>query len=138
MTGKANHGSTSCSVCSQIIFFYACQGLPLSTYFSSTKIKWLFDNVPEIRQAFKEGDLMIGTVDTWLLWNLTGGVKDGLYITDATNASRTQLMNLETLQWDPYLLSFFDLPLVEANLPQIRSSCEIYGKLSLTQIKVQF
>ena len=80
--------------------------------------------------------MLIGTVDTWLLWNLTGGIDGGVYITDVTNASRTQLMNLETLEWDTYLFSFFDLSIKPSNLAKIHSSCEVYGKLSSTNIQV--
>ena len=94
-------------------------GLPLSTYFTSTKIKWLFDNVPTVSQALEQNDLMIGTVDTWLLWNLTGGPNGGIYVTDVTNASRTQLMDLESLEWDPNLLKFFELPFHTNILPKI-------------------
>ena len=111
-------------------------GLPISTYFAALKMLWLVENVPAIRAAIENEDLMIGTVDTWLLWNLTGGINGGIYVTDATNASRTQLMNLETLQWDPYLLKFFELPFKPETLASIRSSCEIYGKLSLTSLQV--
>ena len=97
---------------------------------------WLVENVPAIKQAIQDDDLMIGTIDTWLLWNLTGGINGGVYVTDATNASRTQLMNLETLAWDSYLLSFFELPFQLNVLASIRSSCEVYGKLASTHIKV--
>lgn len=98
-------------------------GLPISTYFSALKLRWLMDNVPDVRQAIDEGRCLFGTVDTWLIWvcnyrnlnyrwnyynylsqNLTGGIKGGLHLTDVTNASRTMLMNLETLNWDPFLL----------------------------------
>ena len=108
-------------------------GLPISTYFSATKIKWILDHVPAVKDALKNDDLLIGTVDTWLLWSLTGG---DVYVTDATNASRTQLMDLKTLEWDPFLLSFFDLPsgLIRF-LPKIVSSCEIYGKLAKSKIQ---
>ena len=106
-------------------------GLPLSTYFSAVKIHWLLQNVAKVQQAFDENDLLVGTVDTWLLWNLTGGV----YITDATNASRTQLMDLETLEWDPYLLSFFELPLKSSDMAKIVSSSEVYGRLNFSKIK---
>ena len=81
-------------------------------------------------------DLLIGTVDTWLIWNLTGGVDGGVYITDVTNASRTQLMNLETLEWDEFLFSFFNLPIRPSSLAKIHSSCEVYGKLSTSKIQV--
>ena len=96
--------------------FRAATGLPLASYFSALKLRWLLDNVPEARNR----DLLFGTMDTWVLWNLTG-----LHVTDVTNASRTQLMNLATLDWDPSLLSAFDIP--RSVLPNIASSSEIYG-----------
>nr|CAH7767893.1 unnamed protein product [Callosobruchus chinensis] len=100
-------------------------GLPVSTYFSALKIKWMMDNVKGVKEAIKEGRCLFGNVDTWLVWNLTGGVKGGLHITDVTNASRTMLMNIETLKWDPQLCKVFDIPM--DILPEIRSSSEIYG-----------
>jgi len=103
-------------------------GLPISTYFSALKLKWLIDNVIEVRQAIEDDRCLFGTVDTWLIWNLTGGVNGGLHLTDVTNASRTMLMNLETLSWDPFLCKFFDIPV--SILPEIRSSSEIYGYLT--------
>jgi glycerol kinase len=96
-------------------------GLPLSTYFSSLKIRWLLENVPGVRERAEARDILFGTVDSFLAWHLTGG----LHITDCTNASRTQLMNLETLEWDPELLRHFGIP--RWMLPEIRSSSEIYG-----------
>jgi glycerol kinase len=104
-------------------------GLPLSTYFSSLKIRWLLENVPGARQQAEAGDLLFGNIDTFVVWNLTGG----LHITDCTNASRTQLMNLETLDWDDELLSAFGIP--RAMLPQIRSSSEVYGEATLDAVK---
>ncbi|XP_050345692.1 glycerol kinase-like isoform X2 [Nymphalis io] len=103
-------------------------GLPLSTYFSSVKLKWLLENVPAIKQAVIEGECMAGTVDSWLIWNLTGGCRGGVHATDVTNASRTQLMSLKSLQWDKGLLRFFDIPI--QILPKIKSSAEIYGYIS--------
>ncbi|KAK7086368.1 hypothetical protein SK128_004638 [Halocaridina rubra] len=100
-------------------------GLPISTYFSALKLRWLLDNVKEVQEVAARGDLLFGTVDTWLLWNLTGGVNGGLHMTDVTNASCTMLMNISTLQWDPYLCKFFGIPM--SILPEIRSSSEIYG-----------
>jgi len=100
-------------------------GLPLSTYFSSLKIRWLLEHVPGARERAEAGELLFGTIDTFLLWRLTGG----LHATDCTNASRTQLMNLETLDWDPDLLNAFGIP--RQILPQIRSSSEIYGQATL-------
>lgn len=86
------------------------------------------DNVPGIRQAMQEGKCLFGNIDSWLVWNLTGGVKGGLHITDVTNASRTMLMNIETLKWDPHLCHVFDIPM--NILPEIRSSSEIYGYIA--------
>lgn len=78
-------------------------GLPVSPYFSALKLKWLIDNVPSVRKAIREHRCLFGTVDSWLIWNLTGGKDGGLHITDVTNASRTMLMNIDSLQWDPLL-----------------------------------
>lgn len=103
-------------------------GLPLSPYFSAVKFCWLRDNVPRVAQAIKQNTCLFGTVDTWLLWNLTGGIHNGIHVTDVTNASRTMLMNIETLHWDPHLLKFFNVPL--SVLPAIKSSSEIYGRIS--------
>lgn len=103
-------------------------GLPLSTYFSACKMRWLLDNIPEVKKAVDDKKCYFGTVDTWLIWNLTGGVNGGLHITDVTNASRTMLMNIKTLQWDSSLCKFFGIPV--HILPTIRSSSEIYGYLS--------
>jgi glycerol kinase len=100
-------------------------GLPLATYFSGTKIKWLLDNVPEIRAAADRGDAIFGNIDTWVIWNLTGGVNGGAHVTDVTNASRTMLMNLETLDWNPAIANAMGVPL--SMLPEIRSSAEVYG-----------
>ncbi|KAL1123968.1 hypothetical protein AAG570_001738 [Ranatra chinensis] len=102
-------------------------GLPLSPYFSALKLRWLLDNVPAVKKAVEEERCLFGTVDAWLIWNLTGGKHGGLHITDVTNASRTMLMNLATLQWDPELCKFFDIPI--GILPKIHSSSEIYGRL---------
>ncbi|XP_053989074.1 glycerol kinase-like [Hylaeus volcanicus] len=100
-------------------------GLPISPYFSALKLKWLLENVPRVREALDHDRCMFGTIDSWLIWNLTGGPHLGVHATDVTNASRTMLMNITTLKWDPTLLSFFDIPL--KILPEIRSSSEIYG-----------
>lgn len=81
--------------------FKDISGLPISPYFSALKIMWLKQNVPEIYKAFEDKTCLVGTIDTWLAWNLTGGVNGGIHVTDVTNASRTLLMNLDTLQWDP-------------------------------------
>ena len=102
-------------------------GLPLATYFSAVKLKWLLDNNEAVRKAVVEQRCLFGTVDTWILWNLTGGTNGGKHYTDVTNASRTMLMNLQTQQWDPELCEFFGIP--DHILPEIKSSSEIYGKL---------
>lgn len=102
-------------------------GLPPATYFSGGKLQWILDNVDGVRADAERGDALFGTPDTWVLWNLTGGALGGVHVTDVTNASRTMLMNLETLDWDEELLSFFGVP--RAMLPEIRpsSSPEPYG-----------
>ena len=107
--------------------FRAQTGLPLATYFSGPKIKWMLENVPGLRERAQNGDLCFGNMDTWLVWNLTGGVEGGIHITDVTNASRTLLMNLETLDWDDELVSILGVP--KSMLPEIRSSSEIYGQV---------
>ncbi len=90
--------------------FRAKTGLPMASYFSALKLQWILDNVPGARGRAKSGDVLFGNIDTWLLWNLTGGSDGGLHFTDVTNASRTQLMNLESLQWDGELLDVFKIP----------------------------
>jgi len=100
-------------------------GLPISTYFSGPKIRWMIDNFPEIQEGIQKSDVLFGTIDTWLIWNLTGGPKGGIHITDPTNASRTLMMNLETLSWDKNLLEKLNIPM--EILPEIKSSSEIYG-----------
>ncbi|GII76727.1 glycerol kinase [Sphaerisporangium rufum] len=97
-------------------------GLPPATYFSGGKVKWILDNVDGVRAAAEAGDAIFGNTDTWLIWNLTGGPNGGVHVTDPTNASRTMLMNLETLDWDDELLSFFDIP--RSMLPEIRPSSD--------------
>ncbi|XP_008556767.1 glycerol kinase isoform X1 [Microplitis demolitor] len=104
-------------------------GLPVSPYFSALKIRWLKQNVSTVRKAIRDKRCKVGTLDTWIIWNLTGGKENGLYITDVTNASRTMLMNIETLNWDPTLCRYFD---IDMNLlPEIRSCSEIYGKITV-------
>jgi len=112
--------------------FRAQTGLPLSTYFSGLKLRWLLQNVPDARQKAAAGELLFGNIDAFLVWNLTGGPKGGAHVTDVTNASRTQLFNLKTLDWDAELLSAFDVP--RAVLPQIRSSSETYAAAQLPAI----
>jgi glycerol kinase len=113
--------------------FRAKTGLPLATYFSGLKIRWLLEHVPKLREQAEMGDVLFGNIDTFLLWNLTGGPKGGVHVTDVTNASRTQLMNLETLSWDKQLLSDVGVP--EAMLPKIRSSSETYGLATHDAVK---
>ncbi|MEU4605966.1 glycerol kinase GlpK [Kribbella sp. NPDC023972] len=97
-------------------------GLPPATYFSAGKVQWILENVDGVREAAEAGDAVFGNTDTWLLWNLTGGVDGGVHVTDVTNASRTMLMNLETLDWDDELISFFNIP--RQMLPEIRPSSD--------------
>jgi glycerol kinase len=105
--------------------FRAKTGLPLATYFSGLKIRWILENVPGVRALAEAGEAVFGNVDTFLLWNLTGGANGGIHITDVTNASRTQLMDLQTLQWDKEILATLGIP--AAMLPRIVSSSEVYG-----------
>jgi glycerol kinase len=101
-------------------------GLPLATYFSAPKLRWMLDDTPGLRERAERGDVLFGTMDSWLIWNLTGGVNGGLHVTDVTNASRTMLMNLTTQEWDAELLAFFGIP--ARMLPEIRPSTEIHGR----------
>jgi len=105
--------------------FRAKTGLPLATYFSGPKARWLLDNVDGARSRAEAGELAFGTIDSWLLWNLSGGASGGVHLTDATNASRTMLMDLDTLQWAPDIAAEMGIPL--AMLPEIRSSSEVYA-----------
>ncbi|MEV5239264.1 glycerol kinase GlpK [Streptomyces cinnamoneus] len=100
-------------------------GLPLASYFSGPKVRWLLDNVEGLRERAERGDILFGTMDSWVIWNLTGGVDGGVHVTDVTNASRTMLMNLRSLEWDERILSSMEIP--AAVLPEIRSSAEVYG-----------
>jgi glycerol kinase len=100
-------------------------GLPLATYFSGTKVRWILDNVEGARARAEAGDLMFGNIDTWVVWNLTGGIDGGVHVTDVSNASRTMLMNLATLDWDDELLSAIGVP--RSMLPTIKASSEVYG-----------
>ena len=106
-------------------FFRARTGLPPSSYFSAFKLRWILNHVAGVRELARAGDVLFGTIDSFLVWNLTGGAEGGIHVTDVTNASRTQLMNLRTLHWDDELLHLFDIP--PAMLPDIRSSSELYG-----------
>ncbi|MGW4438783.1 glycerol kinase GlpK [Streptomyces sp. NPDC004596] len=107
-------------------FFLDRCGLPPSTYFSAPRLRWLFDHVADLERRARDGEVLFGTMETWLIWNLTGGADGGLHITDATNASRTMLMNIRTLTWDEELLAFFGVP--RAMLPEIRSSAVPYAE----------
>src|SRR5271154_1714030 len=109
--------------------FRAKTGLPMASYFSALKLKWLLDNVPGARGKAESGDLLFGNIDAWLLWNLTGATNGGLHMTDVTNASRTQLMNLEALAWAAELLDAFSIPLTV--LPRIVASSEMYGQAKI-------
>eukprot|EP01121_Diplochlamys_sp_Union-15-3_P013835 TRINITY_DN434_c0_g1_i1.p1 TRINITY_DN434_c0_g1~~TRINITY_DN434_c0_g1_i1.p1 ORF type:complete len:560 (+),score=95.01 TRINITY_DN434_c0_g1_i1:71-1750(+) len=108
-------------------YFRESTGLPISTYFSALKIKWMIDNVPEVRKAIKENRCMFGTVDSWLIWNLTGGIEGGVHITDVTNASRTNLMDIRYCSWDNTICDYLQIP--GSILPKIKSSAEVYGRI---------
>lgn len=105
--------------------YKAIVGLPLATYFSGPKVKWILDNVEGAREAADRGDLMFGNTDSWVLWNMTGGVDGGVHVTDVTNASRTMLMDLDSLSWRADIAADMGIPL--SMLPEIRSSSEVYG-----------
>ncbi len=107
--------------------YKAKTGLPLATYFSGPKIRWVLDNVDGARERAEAGDLLFGNMDTWLLWNMTGGVEGGIHVTDPTNASRTLLMDLSTLAWDESIAADMKIPM--SMLPEIKSSSEEYGKV---------
>ncbi|KQO83224.1 MULTISPECIES: glycerol kinase GlpK [unclassified Frigoribacterium] len=107
-------------------------GLPLATYFSGTKIVWILENVEGAREKADAGDLMFGTTDSWVIWNLTGGVDGGVHVTDVTNASRTLFMDLETLEWRDDILEAFDVP--KSMLPEIKSSSEVYGTVESSNL----
>ncbi|KXP13059.1 glycerol kinase [Tsukamurella pulmonis] len=105
--------------------FKATVGLPLAPYFTGPKVTWILENVEGARARAEAGDLLMGTTDSWLLWNMTGGVDGGVHATDVTNASRTMLMNLESLDWNPDICAAMGIPM--SMLPEIRSSSEVYG-----------
>ena len=113
--------------------FRARTGLPLATYFSALKLRWLLDRVPGARSKARAGDVLFGTIDSWLLWNLTGGPAGGVHLTDVTNASRTQLMDLGTLEWDDELLAAFDVP--RELLPRIAPSSASYGAAAIDALR---
>jgi glycerol kinase len=106
--------------------FRAKTGLPIATYFSGPKIKWILDNVDGVRAKAESGDVVFGNIDTWVIWQLTGGPDGGAHVTDVTNASRTMMMNLETLDWDDEILGILGVP--RAMLPEIKASSEVYGE----------
>jgi glycerol kinase len=106
--------------------FRAKTGLPIATYFSGPKIKWILDNVDGARSKAESGDVVFGNIDTWVIWQLTGGPDSGVHVTDVTNASRTMMMNLETLDWDDEILGILGVP--RAMLPEIKASSEVYGE----------
>ncbi len=113
--------------------YRAKTGLPLTTYFSGLKIRWILDHVRGARDAAEAGELIFGNIDTFVIWNLTGGADGGEHVTDVTNASRTQLMDLRTLEWDDAILADFGIP--KSMLPKIVSSSEVYGESVLGPIK---
>ena len=109
--------------------FRPTTGLPIATYFSGPKVRWILDNVDGARERAESGDLVFGNIDTWCIWNLTGGVNGGVHVTDVSNASRTLLMNLETLDWEDANLQAIGVP--RSMLPEIRPSAETYGEVKL-------
>jgi glycerol kinase len=123
------------SICTQLTMgggqerFRQKTGLPIATYFSGPKIRWILDTLPQIRLDAEKGDALFGTIDSWLIWNLTGGVENGIHATDVTNASRTMLMDLRSLDWDEDLLEILQIP--RSLLPKITSSSQVYGYAKL-------
>ena len=105
--------------------FRAKTGLPIATYFSGPKVKWILDNVEGARQRAEAGDLVFGNIDTWCIWNLTGGTNGGAHVTDVTNASRTLMMELESISWDDETVETLGIP--RSMLPEIKASAEVYG-----------
>jgi glycerol kinase len=112
--------------------FRAKNGLPIATYFSGPKVRWILDNVAGAQAKADAGELAFGNIDTWCIWNLTGGTNGGLHITDVSNASRTMLMNLATLDWDDELLSTIGVP--RSMLPEIKASSSPYGEVKVTSL----
>jgi glycerol kinase len=109
--------------------FRSKTGLPLATYFSGPKVKWILDNVDGARERAEAGDLVFGNMDTWAIWNLTGGTDGGVHVTDVTNASRTLMMDLETLDWDDEIVGVLGIP--RSMLPEVRASSEVYAETSV-------
>ena len=132
-TRGPTRSSTSCGQDGGQDRFRAKVGLPLATYFSGPKVRWILDNVDGARAKAEAGDLVFGNIDTWCIWNLTGGVNGGLHITDVTNASRTMLMDLETLQWDKSIADTIGVPL--SMLPEIKASSEVYGEVKVGNLQ---
>lgn len=124
-------------ICEQLIadghadYIKQATGLVVDAYFSGTKIKWILDNIPGARQRAQNGELLFGTVDSWLIWKLTGGK---VHVTDRTNASRTMLYNIRTLQWDEKICNLLDIPM--CMLPEVRDCSEIYGTVNLSGVEV--
>jgi glycerol kinase len=108
-------------------------GLPIATYFSAPKVRWILENVDGARDRAEAGDLMFGNMDTWVIWNLTGGTDGGLHITDVSNASRTLLMDLATQDWDQELIDAIGVP--RSMLPEVRGSSEVYGEAALSSVQ---
>ena len=106
--------------------YKATVGLPLATYFAGPKVMWILENVEGARERAEAGDLLMGTMDSWLVWNMTGGINGGIHVTDVTNASRTMMMDLKTLSWDESIAQDMGIPM--SMLPEIRSSAEVYGE----------
>jgi glycerol kinase len=108
-------------------------GLSLTTYFSAVKLRWLIDNVSSVREALKDGRLAFGTIDSWIIFNLTGGKGEGVHVTDPSNASRTLLLDIHTLKYSDKLIEFFGVQGVK--LPEVRSSAEVYGTIREGELK---
>ncbi len=106
--------------------FRSTTGLPIATYFSGPKAKWLMENVDGLRDKVDAGDILFGNIDTWCIWNLSGGTEGGVHVTDVSNASRTMMMDLESLEWDDDILKTLDVP--RAMLPEIHASSEVYAE----------
>src|SRR5918999_5741028 len=104
-------------------------GLPPATYFSASKLQWILENVKGVREAAERGEAVFGNIDTWVIWNLTGGTDGGMHVTDVTNASRTLLMDLRTLDWDDEIAGIIGVP--TSMLPEIRASSDVYGDVTV-------
>jgi glycerol kinase len=113
--------------------FRAQTGLPLATYFSGLKIRWILKHVPGARELAESGDLLFGNIDSFIIWNLTGGARSGVHVTDVSNASRTQLMDLQSLDWNEEILNTLEIP--RRMLPRIRPSSEVYGRAQIAGMR---